>query len=138
MADNNQLFRIIQSIDTDDGTRTVEFIIDRIRQNILLHILENDNVVLSITVHKETLAKSDAERHYKFTVDVERFAQGFDRTIKAEINDYEGKDFDWFNVPNNILLSEINRYTVTDFVNTFVRDVLSLVTSNILVKKEEK
>jgi hypothetical protein len=138
MTDNKQLFRIIQTIDADSEKRTVEFIIDYARQHILLQISENDNRVLLVALRKQTSSESDTDQHYRFTVEIERFAQGYDKRIKAEINDYSGKDFDWFNVPDNILLSEINRYTIEAFVNEFVRDVLSLVTSNITVKREEK
>lgn len=132
------MFRIIQTIDADSEKRTVEFIIDYARQHILLQISENDNRVLLVALRKQTSSESDTDQHYRFTVEIERFAQGYDKRIKAEINDYSGKDFDWFNVPDNILLSEINRYTIEAFVNEFVRDVLSLVTSNITVKREEK
>jgi len=138
MTDSNQLFRITQTIDTDAKKRTVEFIIDRANQHILLQISENDNRVLSIVVRRQISSEQDTEAHYKLTIELERYTENLDKKIKAEIIDYTGKDFSWFDVPNDILWSEIHGYTINDFVNMFIRDVLSLLTSNITLKKEEK
>jgi len=136
MTDSSQLFRIIQGIDANNKKRTVEFIIDRAKQCILLQISENDNRILLIVVQRQISAEPDTEMHYKLTIEVERYTQSLNKKIKAEIIDYAGKDFSWFDDPDDVLLSQIHNYTLIDFVNMFIRDVLSLITSNTILKKE--
>jgi len=141
MTDNGQPFRIIQSIDTVDKKRTVEFIIDRANQHILLQISENDNIVLSIVVRRQISSEQDVETHYKLTIELERNIDGLDKKIRAEIIDYVGKvdeEFSWLDDPDDVLLSQVHSYTINDFVNMFIRDVLSLLTSNITLRKEER
>ena len=141
MTDNGQPFRIIQSIDTVDKKRTVEFIIDRANQHILLQISENDNIVLSIVVRRQISSEQDVETHYKLTIELERNIDGLDKKIRAEIIDYVGKvdeEFSWLDDPDDVLLSQVHSYTINDFVNMFIRDVLSLLTSSITLRKEER
>jgi len=141
MTDNGQPFRIIQSIDTVDKKRTVEFIIDRANQHILLQISENDNIVLSIVVRRQISSEQDVEAHYKLTIELERNIDGLDKKIRAEIIDYVGKvdeEFSWLDDPDDVLLSQVHSYTINDFVNMFIRDVLSLLTSSITLRKEER
>jgi len=144
MTETRQTFRVSQKTETSSIKRQIEFMIDKGKvspsgdiQHITLVVTEDSKKVLSISVDKETIVNLNEGTSYKFVIDIDRSTNKADTKLTAEVVT-RGKDFWWFETPENSLIAYIREKSVESLVAEFVNDLLNFLSSNISVKARQE
>jgi hypothetical protein len=140
MTENKQAFQVRQSIDVNGKTRVIEFIINKMdtTQQITLQITEDNKRILSISVNKEAIVDQDEKANYKHVINIDRFTSEADISLAAEVVDHRGRDFWWFEIPEESLTAFIRERSVESLVTEFIRDLLNYLSSNISIKARQE
>jgi len=75
---------------------------------------------------------------YKFVIDIDRSTYDSDTKLTAEIVDRKGRDFLWFDTPDDSLRAYIYEKSVEFLVNDFIKDLLNFLSYHIPVKTKRE
>nr|ADJ54307.1 hypothetical protein pHA1_gp29 [archaeon enrichment culture clone 1(2010)] len=146
MAETRHVFQVRQTLNIQGTARVIDFMVDKGKigsdspQRIVLQITEDNKRILSVSIDKEKIVDLNEGKgtSYKFVIDIDRSTYDSDTKLTAEIVDRKGRDFPWFDTPDDSLRAYIYEKSVESLVNDFIKDLLNFLSYRISVKTKRE
>jgi len=146
MAETRHVFQVRQTLNINGTARVIDFMVDKGKigsdspQRIVLQITEDNKRILSVSIDKEKIVDLNEGKgtSYKFVIDIDRSTYDSDTKLTAEIVDRKGRDFLWFDTPDDSLRAYIYEKSVESLVNDFIKDLLNFLSYHIPVKTKRE
>jgi len=144
MTETRQVFQVRQTLNINGTARVIDFMIDKGKinsdspQRIVLQITEDNKRILSVSIDKEKIVDPNEGTSYKFVIDIDRSTHDSDTKLTAEIVDHKGRDFLWFDTPEDSLRAYIYEKSVEFLASDFIKDLLNFLSYHIPVKTKRE